>query len=260
VNKNDNTVENRIFFQKDPFSVKMGAFISADNAGITLGSKQAGLGIIFDLEDALGLNTSSFVFRGTSDIKFGKRNHSGLVVDYFGINRKATKVLEADLELGGNTYPIGSTLVSKFYLSIIAAKYEYTFLQDERVSLGLSAGLYIIPLSFSVKSGTYEDQNTALVVPLPVFGMRSDFLITKKLSLHESVQMLYMQFDNFTGSILDLNIAIEHRTFNHFGFGAGLNSNRLDLAAKGKDYPAFDFFGTIKMNYTGAYIFATFYL
>jgi hypothetical protein len=66
--------ENKNGFGNERFSLGLGFFYSADNAGITLGSKQAGLGIVYDLEDALGLNTSSFVFRGDANLKF--RNHN----------------------------------------------------------------------------------------------------------------------------------------------------------------------------------------
>ncbi len=252
--------ENSIGFENDRFSLGMGFFYSADNTGITLGSKQAGLGIIYDLEDALGLKTSSFVFCGNAKLQFGKRNRSAVVLNYFGINRRATKTLEADLEYGDITYPVGTRLDSKFYLSIIRAKYEYLFLQDDRVSLGFSAGLYIIPLSLSVKSGSSEEQSTAFIAPLPVFGLRSDFMITKKLALKESAELLYLKIDNFSGSILDLKLAVEHRTFKHFGFGFGINSNKLSVAAKGEDYPGIDFFGTIKMDYTGAFLSVNFYL
>jgi hypothetical protein len=252
--------ENKIDFENERFSLGMGFFYSADNTGITLGSKQAGLGIVYDLEDALGLKTSSFVFRGDANLKFGKRHRSAVVLNYFGINRRASKTLEADLELGDITYPIGTKLDSKFYLSVIRAKYEYTFLQDERVSLGFSAGLYIIPLSFSVKSGSSEEESTAFVAPLPVFGLRSDFLITKKLELKESAEFLYLKIDNFSGSILDLRLALEYRAFKHFGFGMGINSNKLSVAAKGEDYPGIDFFGTVKMDYTGAFLSVNFYL
>jgi hypothetical protein len=252
--------ENKNGFENERFSLGLGFFYSADNTGITLGSKQAGLGIVYDLEDALGLNTSSFVFRGDANIKFGKRHRSAVVLNYFGINRRATKTLEADLELGDITYPVGTKLDSKFYLSIIRAKYEYTFLKDERVSLGLSAGLYIVPLSFSVKSSSSEEQATAFVAPLPVFGLRSDFLITKKLELKESAEFLYLKIDNFSGSILDLKLALEYRAYKHFGFGVGINSNKLSVAAKGEDYPGIDFFGTVKMDYTGAFLSVNFYL
>jgi hypothetical protein len=252
--------ENKNGFENERFSLGLGVFYSADNAGITLGSKQAGLGIVYDLEDALGLNTSSFVFRGDASLKFGKRHRSAVVLNYFGINRSATKTLDADLELGDTTYPLGTKLDSKFYLSVIRAKYEYTFLQDDRVSLGFSAGLYIIPLSFSVKSGSSEEQSSAFTAPLPVFGLRSDFLITKKLELKESVELLYLKIDNFSGSILDLKLAVEYRASKHFGFGLGINSNKLSVAALGEDYPAIDFFGTVKMDYTGAFLSVNLYL
>jgi len=252
--------ENKNGFENDRFSLGLGFFYSADNTGITLGSKQAGLGIVYDLEDALGLNTSSFVFRGDASLKFGKRHRSEVELNYFGINRRATKTLEADLELGDNVYPVGTKLDSKFYLSVIRAKYVYTFLQDDRVSLGFSAGLYIIPLSISVKSGSSEEQSSAFTAPLPVFGLRSDFLITKKLELKESAELLYLKIDNFSGSILDLKLAVEYRAFKHFGFGMGINSNRLTVAAKGEDYPGIDFFGTVKMDYTGAFLSVNLYL
>jgi hypothetical protein len=252
--------ENKNGFENERFSLGLGFFYSADNTGITLGSKQAGLGIVYDLEDALGLNTSSFVFRGDANLKFGRRHRSAVVLNYFGINRRANKTLDADLELGDITYPLGTKLDSKFFLSIIRAKYEYTFLQDDRVSLGFSAGLYIVPLSFAVKSGGSEQQSTAFVAPLPVFGLRSDFLITKKLELKESAELLYLKIDNFSGSILDLKLAVEYRAFKHFGFGMGVNSNKLSVAAKGEDYPGIDFFGTVKMDYTGAFLSVNLYL
>jgi len=252
--------ENKNVFENERFSLGLGFFYSADNTGITLGSKTAGLGIVYDLEDALGLKTSSFVFRGDASLKFGKRHRSAVVLNYFGINRRATKTLEADLELGDITYPIGTKLDSKFYLSVIRAKYEYTFLQDDRVSLGFSAGLYIIPLSFSVKSDSSEEESTAFVAPLPVFGLRSDFLITKKLQLKESVELLYLSIQNFSGSILDMKVAIEYRASRHFGFGMGINSNKLSVAAKGEDYPGVDLFGTVKMDYTGAFVSVNLYL
>ena len=251
---------NKASLNSEKFSFRGGIFVSANNGGITLGSKQAGLGVVLDLEDALALQTSSFVFRATSNLRFGKRNHSAIILDYFGINRKASKTLEAELELGDNVYPVGTVINTKFNLSIIRAKYEYAFLQDDRVSLGFSAGFYIIPINFSVRSGDFKDQSASLVAPLPVVGLRSDFLITKKLGLKESAEILYLKYDNFVGSILDLNIALEHRTFKHFGFGAGFNANKIALTAKGKDYPAFDFFGSMKLDYTGFYAFVSFYL
>jgi hypothetical protein len=64
--------ENKSGFENDRFSLGLGFFYSADNAGITLGCKQAGLGIVYDLENAPGLNTSGFVFRGVKILNLAK--------------------------------------------------------------------------------------------------------------------------------------------------------------------------------------------
>ena len=53
-------------------SVSFGAFIAGYNSGITLGSKNLGLGLIIDIEDALGLKTTSFAMRGKAIYRFGK--------------------------------------------------------------------------------------------------------------------------------------------------------------------------------------------
>ncbi|MFN8255899.1 MAG: hypothetical protein U0W24_09440 [Bacteroidales bacterium] len=248
------------YYKQERLSLCLGYFITGNNAEITFGSKQAGLGVLIDFEDALGLEASNFVFRGNAIFSYGKRRQHALVVDYFNINRKATKTLEAELEFGDNIYPIGETIKSKLYMSIIRAKYEYTFVQDERVSIGFSAGLFIMPLSFSLETSNIDDQSATMVAPLPLLGLRSDFMITKKLVMKQSAELLYLQVDNFKGGIIDLNFAVEHRTFKHFGIGLGINANRLNISATGEDYPGVDFFGSVKMDYTGAFFYLSYYL
>jgi hypothetical protein len=117
-----------------------------------------------------------------------------------------------------------------------------------------------MPLNFSLETTNSNEQSGTMIAPLPVLGLRSDFLITKKMVLKQSAELLYLQVDNFAGSILDLNFAIEHKTFNHFGFGLGINSNRLNISATGDDYPGVDLFGSVKMDYTGAFVYISCYL
>lgn len=258
-----NTEQNRNSLSTDysnqQFSVSLGGFLASNNSGITLGSKQLGVGLVLDLEDALGLRTSTFVFRGNVSYFYGRNRQHALIIDYFSINRKALKVLEADLEIGDFTYPIGTRLNCKFDLSIIRAKYDYSFLHDKRVSLGFTAGLFIIPLKFQLTSTSFEAQSADILAPLPVFGLRSDFLIANKFYLKQSAELLYLKIDNFTGSILDLNFALEYKATRHFSLGLGINSYRLNIYAKGNDYPGIDFFGDIKMDYSGIFLYAKFY-
>ncbi len=241
------------------FSVSFGGFLSNYNSGISIGSERLGIGIHIDLEDALGLKTAAFAFRGNTNYRFGKKMKHAVSFGYFGVYRNSHKVLQTELEIGNIVIPVGSEINSSFDLSIWRAKYDYSFLQNENVSLGVSVGLFIMPIKFSVKTLHFEEQATDLVAPLPVIGLRSDFLITEKLYLRQSVELLLISIDNFQGRILDLDIKVEHQTFEHISFGLGINSNRLNIKAKGDTYPNIDFFGEIGMEYSGIYFFAKYH-
>ena len=240
----------------DRFSISMGGFLSNYNSGISFGSEQLGIGVHIDLEDALGLKTSTFGFRGNASYRIGKNKRHAVSFGYFGIFRNSHKVLETELEVGNIVIPLGTEITSNFDLTILRIIYDYSFLQNEHVSLGASFGLFVMPISFSIKTLHLGSQVASFVAPLPVLGLRSDFMIVKNIYLHQSVELLLLRIDNFQGRILDLDISLEHLTFNNVSFGLGINSNRLNITKKNKDNTIIDFFGEIEMEYTGAYIFA----
>ncbi|MCB0504818.1 MAG: hypothetical protein KDC58_04870 [Cyclobacteriaceae bacterium] len=240
------------------FSLHAGGFISSNNSGVVLGSQQLGAGIQIDVEDALGLETSTLVFRVDADYRFGKRSKHSASFGYFDVRRNANKVLEKEIEIGDETFPIGTEVSSQFDLTIIRAKYGYSFFQDKRVSLGGTFGFYIMPLSFSVKALGLDEQSTHFVAPLPLLGFYTNFRITDKLYLNQSIEFLYLSISNFTGKITDFNFALEHRTFSHFGFGAGINLNGIDISVEDESSPL-DFVGKINMEYSGLLLYGKYY-
>ncbi len=242
----------------DQFSVSAGGFLASYNSGIAYASKQLGLGIQIDVEDALGLESTQLAFRGNAIYKFGKKNNHSATFGYFGIFRNSKKVLDKELELGGAIFPIGTAIKSSFEITIIRTKYDYSFFQDDRVSLGASFGLFIMPVSLTVSAISNQEKRTKFTAPLPLLGLRSDFKISEKLYLNQSVEILYLSFSDFAGSMLDLNIALEHKTFNHIALGLGVNSNRLNISIKNQDSPV-EFFGDIKMDYTGLLFYGKYY-
>lgn len=242
----------------DRFSVSFGGFFAGYNSGITIGSKNLGLGLVIDIEDALGLDVSTFATRGAVHYRFGKTRKHTLAVGYFGINRNANKTLEDSVQLGDVVYPIGTELNSKYNLSILRLKYDYSFYQDENISLGASFGLFIMPVDFAVRAQNQEDQVTNFVAPLPLIGLRTDFKIGKKFYLLQSAELLYLSFTDFKGSLLDLTIMLEHKTFKNVGFGIGINSNRVNVTIDNPD-STLDFFGDIRMDYTGLLFYGRYY-
>jgi len=243
----------------DRFSVSFGGFLASYNSGITFGSKQLGVGVQIDIEEALGIEASQLAFRGKAKYNFGKTKKHSATLGYFGIIRNSKKVLEQELDYDGEIFPIGTEITSEFNLTILRAKYDYAFFQDDRVSLGASFGLFIMPTSLRINAFNNQEKKTQFTAPLPLLGLRSDFKISDKFYLNQSVEVLYLAFTNFTGSLLDLNVALEHRTFNHVAFGVGVNSNRLNFNIKNPD-SAIGFFGDISMDYTGMLFYAKYSL
>ena len=242
----------------DRFSISAGGFFSTYNSGISFRSQQLGLGIQIDLEDALGIESTVFALRSTVNYKIGKTKKHTLTVGYFGIRRTARKILEKELELGGIIFPIGTDLSSVFNLSIIRLKYDYAFYQDDRVSIGASFGLFIMPVNLRAQADASEEHITKFVAPLPLLGLRTDFKITKKFYLRQNVEFLYLSFTDFSGGILDLSVFLEHKTFSNVAFGFGINSNRLNISLRNTD-SNIEFFGDIRMDYTGLVLYGRYF-
>ncbi len=77
--------------------------------------------------------------------------------------------------------------------------------------------------------GALAESNSA-TAPLPVFGFRLDYAITPKWWMRGKYELFFLDsVQAYTGALSDFTISIEHRTFQHVGFGFGLNRSSLDL-------------------------------
>jgi len=117
-----------------------------------------------------------------------------------------------------------------------------------------------MPISFSVNVKDQTSSSTEMLAPLPVIGLRSDFLITNKIYYRQSIELLYLSFEGFTGSVLDLDLSLEYRPLKHFGFGLGINSTKLEITSEGESYPNLDFYGELTSSYVGVYLFGKYAL
>ena len=143
-------------------------------------------------------------------------------------------------------------------LHIIRAMYDYSFFRDERASLSISGGLYILPMSYSFGTDHNIDESDAFVLPLPVIGFRSAFLISPRFIIKQNWELLYAKVENFQGDISDLNVWLEYHPLNHLGIGVGINSFRFSMTAT-EDWRAREFDGTFKTRFTGILLYGKYY-
>jgi hypothetical protein len=247
-----------LHYQWDRFSVSLGGFLTTISSDLSLLGGEMGVGLSVNLEKALGLSSSTLVLRGDSEYNFGSRRRSHVRFGYFFLLRNSVKTLENEIEIGDEVYPIGTDVSSRMDLHIIRAMYDYSIYRDRRVTLGLSGGLYILPMSYSIGVDDIIDEADAFVLPLPVIGFRSAFFVTPKFIIKQNWELLYVKIPNFQGDISDLNVLLEYHPFNHLGIGLGFNAFRFSMTAT-EEWKAREFAGTYKTGFTGLLLYGMYY-
>jgi len=125
-----------------------GYFISDVDTSLRLG---AGLGVDIDLEDLLGLDSTSSVFRVGGLWRFTDNQRHRLDLSWFSLSRDSTLKILDDITFENDegeeiTIGAGTTVDSFFDLDIYQLAYSYSFFQDDRLDLAAGIGLYIMPI------------------------------------------------------------------------------------------------------------------
>lgn len=242
----------------EKFGFNFGAFISTLDSSFRIGS---GIGLDIDVEDLLGLDSSTLAFRTDAMWRFSKNRRHRIDFTWFSIHRDGNRQLLEDITIGDIddqiTIPAGTTVEAFFDLDIYELAYSYSFFQDDRIDLSAGIGLYIMPMSFGINAtGLIEHEGTQkFTAPLPVFGLRMDIALTPDWFIRTGTQVFYLEYDNFTGSVLDFHAALEYNPWEHVGIGLGFDTLGVRLEADGEDYPGVDLNGTVDFNYAGIQLY-----
>ncbi len=213
------------------FSFNLGGFITAINSDVSLGAE--GFGISVNVEEALDLDSSVSVFRVDGLWRFSRNLRHRLDLGWFDISRDSSTTLLQDITIGDTTFPLGTEVTSSFDLQVFKGAYSYSFFQDDRMDMGVSFGLFVMPIDFKIDaSGAFEGhERESITAPLPVLGLRSDFAITPKLFLKYNIDFFYLEIDQFEGAITDSKLALEYNMFKYLGFGIGLERFNIYIKA-----------------------------
>ena len=237
------------------YSVTFGGFVADVNSDVRLGINKLGTGVDVNLEDALGLDTTSRVLRVGAAVRFGKSRRHQAEFSWFQLNRDATKTLGRDVIIDNVVYPIGSKVDSFLDVEIWKAAYNYSFFLDDRINLAAGLGVFVMPIKYGVTASGIGETGEDITAPLPVIGLRADFALTRKWFLRQSVDLFYLKVGDFKGGVVDSTTAVEYKPWKNLGFGLAANSFKLEIEAQGEDYPNIDFVGKINFDYLGLLLY-----
>jgi hypothetical protein len=206
-------------------SIMLGAFVTDRQSSTRLDS-DTGDGTNIDMEDDLGLESSTNVARLGGYVWLGKRHR--LDGGYFDLSRSATVPVEETIEFGDETFQVNTVIETQSDLTIIKADYTFAVLARDRGWLGVTAGLYIAETTLSINQATLGRAETEdVTAPLPVFGLRGDYAINDHITLRGAVQLFAFEAEDVDGRFSDFYVGAD------YGFGkrmaVGLAYNRVSM-------------------------------
>ncbi|MBW2613933.1 MAG: hypothetical protein JRE12_16470 [Deltaproteobacteria bacterium] len=244
----------------EKFSFNAGAFLSSSNTDLRFGS---GAGISINVEEAFGMEAKNRVFRVDSFWRFTANRRHRIDFSWFSYNRTGSRTITEEITIEP---PVGEDIIifpgtkveSYMDLDIFQLDYSYSFIQDDRLDLAATLGLYVMPTGFGFSAtGIVDDEgDQSFTAPLPTLGLKVDVLLAPKWYLRSGFQLFYLEYEEFTGSLINVRSAVEYNPWKHVGFGLGVDALRFGLKADGtEDYPGIDLRGDVKFGYTGLMLY-----
>jgi hypothetical protein len=213
------------------------------------------IGVRIATSKDLGLAESNTVPRLMLSYRFSRRHR--LDFGWYGLNRDGVKSLGRDIEFKDTTYQIGTEVESYVKTDLYKLAYTWIFHEDEKVTLGASAGLHTTSFDIGIAARgeiVPLNEEETLTAPLPVVGGRLVYRITPRLSALVAVDWFFINYDAYQGSMADFFTIFEHRATKHFGVGGGINLFNLSVIVEDSEINA-----DIRHTFSGAVFYLSFY-
>jgi hypothetical protein len=234
-------------------------FMSTDMRVRVDGDTPEEVGSDVDFDDTFGIGDFDR-FRAEASWRFAPRHLVRAM--YFQNNRSATRTGSRDVEFEGETFPVGASITARSELTVAQLSYEYAFWRRESYEIAAGIGVHYVDIdlgldaSIEAQGGTAArsaDAGAATQAPLPVLGVRGLWRLGDNFYLTAQAQYFYLEFDPYSGSLLDLKASVVWQMTDHVGLGLGYNDFgfRFDIDDVG------DFNGRLRWDYGGAVAFAT---
>lgn len=238
------------WMKADRVSIGIGTFFVEESTEARLSSDTLGTGTRFSFQDDLGFDEDEEVVRLVGHYRFKPRHRINF--GYFDISSDATTVVSRDIQFEDEIFTAGTTVDSELDLTVANILYTYSFLQNAKLDLGVSAGVNIYEFDSSLtapSAGIEEDGDDT--APFPVFGVRLRYAFKPKFLFGASFDYFEIDEGDVEGEVIDILIALEHQTWDTAGLGIGYN----DVSIEAEDRDEGD---EVSWDYDGFFGYARF--
>ncbi|MFQ5756772.1 MAG: hypothetical protein ACE5H7_11895 [Acidiferrobacterales bacterium] len=240
----------------DRLQVNVGAFFLDDvDTKTVLRSTTTPAGVIISFDKDLGVEERDVTPRVDGFYRFNRRHR--LDFSYFQIERDGINFIRVDIPGGIINGPVneGALVDTTFDQKIFKINYLFSFFNTEKAEFGLGGGLHSTDIDLTIQPvGKPPVTEGTQLIPLPVASALVGYNISPRWSFMARLDVFALEYKDFTGSMSDMRLVLEHHTFKNVGFGFGLNRFDLNVEASNDDI-----LGEIDNTYNGFLLYVTTY-
>jgi len=211
----------------DRFSFELGAFYFQTSTQAGLSGANGGGGVAVDFESALGLEDRNW--GGIGGFVWRMSERWRLEVEYFELNRSASRTLATEVRWGDKVYPIGSTVTSSYDFSDARVGVGYSFFKRPDKELGIGLGLHVASIASTIQATGIGAEAADVLAPLPVLSLYGAFALTNEWAVRVRADWLSVNYGAYSGSLRNTAIDVLYQPFRHVGFGLGTRTLVLDV-------------------------------
>jgi hypothetical protein len=211
----------------DRFVFELGGYYSRSSTQASLGPSGGGAGVVVDFENTLGLEERNLT--GIAGFVWRISERWRLEVDYFRLNRDASRTLATQITWGDQTFAAGTTVNSSYDFYDIRVSGGYSFFKRRDKELGVGIGLHVAGIKATIQSPGASADTGDVLAPLPVLNLYGAFALTNEWAVRMRVDWLSLNYDIYSGDLRSTAVDVLYQPFRHVGFGLGLRTFVLDV-------------------------------
>lgn len=211
----------------DRFILDLGGFYFQTSTQASLAPSGGGVGVVVDFENSLGLEERNW--GGLGGFLWRMSERWRLEVEYFEVNRSASRTLSKQIEWGDQVYPVGTTVSSAYDFSDARIGVGYSFFKRPDKELGAGVGLHVASIKTSLQGAGVGSESSDVLAPLPVLSLYGGVALTKEWAVRFRGDWLSLSYGNYSGSLRSSALDVLYQPFRNVGFGLGSRTLILDV-------------------------------
>ncbi|MBO9667440.1 MAG: hypothetical protein J7501_11595 [Bdellovibrio sp.] len=217
---------------EEMFIFHLGYFLPSFDTKLRIDNSQLGRGDEVNLEKDLGLDVEETTIRG--DVMWRMSEHNKLTLGVFHLNRNGTKVLNRQIQIGDQIYPVGATVNNNFNFTVVPISWSYAFIKKPTWEVSAGAGLQWSSINFRIDGSASlsgisnsREARASANAPLPLLGIDAKYYIFPSWSVGSNLGVFAYKVGaaNMTmqGNIVNATVSTDWWFSTYVGAGFAVN-------------------------------------